>query len=62
MCCTVTGKINSALSANNNTGGITETLGQCSNTGGKKKKKFSLRSQNKALKQALVNYFKPIPC
>lgn len=26
------------------------------------KKKFSLKSQNKALKQALVNYFKLIPC
>lgn len=27
-----------------------------------KKKKFSPKSQNKALKQALVNYFKLIPC
>lgn len=26
------------------------------------KKKFSLKSQNKALKQASVNYFKLIPC
>lgn len=51
--CTVTGKINSALTADNNTAGMTETLCQLQS----QKKKVSSEKTKQALsKQAVVNF------